>query len=148
MVILVGLFYYILNYTAWDDTFTPSAMSRTQPKLSGVKTNTVLIQVYTLAGLIAAFAAWVMIGRNGSISPASVNTDFNLQSITAAVIGGISPSAGAAQSSGTFFGTLIVGVMSMGLSMLGADPQVKVLLTGMIIIGAVVVDQWIRKVSG
>ena len=46
------------------------------------------------------------------------------------------------------FGALIVGVMSMGLNMLNADPQWKVLLTGGLIIAAVAVDQWIRKVSG
>ena len=45
-------------------------------------------------------------------------------------------------------GALIVGVVSMGLNMLGADPQWKVLLTGILIIGAVAIDQWIRKVSG
>ncbi len=101
-----------------------------------------------MAGLIAAVAAWVSIGRNGSISPSAVLTDFNLQSITAAVIGGISLFGGRGSILGTFFGTLIVGVMSMGLNMVGADPQWKVLLTGVLIVGAVLVDQWIRKVSG
>ncbi|TIT51571.1 MAG: ABC transporter permease, partial [Mesorhizobium sp.] len=48
---------------------------------------------------------------------------------------------------GTLFGAMIVGVVSMGLNMLGADPQWKVLLTGVLIIGAVAIDQWIRKVS-
>ncbi|RVC43747.1 ABC transporter permease, partial [Mesorhizobium sp. M4B.F.Ca.ET.088.02.2.1] len=48
---------------------------------------------------------------------------------------------------GTLFGAMIVGVVSMGLNMMGADPQWKVLLTGVLIIGAVAVDQWIRKVS-
>jgi fructose transport system permease protein len=148
MVLLVAAFYYILNYTAWGRHVYAVGDEPDAAELSGVKTNTILIQVYTLAGFIAALAAWVMIGRNGSISPASVNTDFNLQSITAAVIGGISLFGGRGSILGTFFGALIVGVMSMGLSMLGADPQVKVLLTGMLIIGAVVVDQWIRKVSG
>jgi fructose transport system permease protein len=148
MVLLVVLFYYILNHTAWGRHVYAVGDEPDAAELSGVKTNTVLIQVYTLAGLIAGFAAWVMVGRNGSISPASVNTDFNLQSITAAVIGGISLFGGRGSILGTFFGAPIVGVMSMGLSMLGADPQVKVLVTGMLIIGAVVVDQWIRKVSG
>ena len=46
------------------------------------------------------------------------------------------------------FGALIVGVVSMGLNMLGADPQWKVLLTGVLIISAVALDQWIRKVAG
>jgi fructose transport system permease protein len=65
-----------------------------------------------------------------------------------AVIGGISLFGGRGSILGTLFGALIVGVMSMGLNMMGADPQWKVLLTGVLIIAAVAVDQWIRQVSG
>ena len=116
-------------------------------KLSGIQTKKVLMAVYTLAGLIAAFAAWVSIGRNGSISPSAAVTDYNLQAITATVIGGISLFGGRGSILGTLFGAMIVGVVSMGLNMLGADPQWKVLLTGVLIIVAVAIDQWIRKVS-
>jgi len=112
------------------------------------RTNQVLLKTYTLAGLMAGLAAWVSIGRNGSISPSTVVTDFDLRAITGAVIGGISLFGGRGSFRGVLFGTLIVGVMSMGLNMLGADPQWKVLLTGILIIGAVAIDQWIRKVSG
>ena len=98
--------------------------------------------------LIAALAAWVSIGRNGSISPSAAVTDYNLQAITAAVIGGISLFGGRGSILGTLIGAMIVGVVSMGLNMLGADPQWKVFLTGVLIITAVAVDQWIRKVAG
>jgi fructose transport system permease protein len=49
---------------------------------------------------------------------------------------------------GAFFGALIVGVFELGLRMAGADPQWTFMLIGMLIIGAVTVDQWIRKVTG
>ena len=87
------------------------------------------------------------IGRNGSVSPSWAVTDYNLQAITATVIGGISLFGGRGSILGTLFGAMIVGVVSMGLNMLGADPQWKVFLTGVLIIGAVAIDQWIRKVS-
>ncbi len=63
------------------------------------------------------------------------------------MIGGISLFGGRGSILGTLFGAMIVGVVSMGLNMLGADPQWKVLLTGVLIIAAVAIDQWIRKVS-
>jgi fructose transport system permease protein len=63
------------------------------------------------------------------------------------VIGGISLFGGRGSILGTLFGAMIVGVVSMGRNMLGADPHWTVLLTGVLIIGAVAVDQWIRKVS-
>lgn len=147
MVLLVGLLYYILNYTAWGRHVYAVGDDPDAAQLSGVRVKRVLLAVYTLAGMIAAFAAWVSIGRNGSISPSAAVTDYNLQAVTATVIGGISLFGGRGSILGTLFGALIVGVVSMGLNMLGADPQWKVLLTGVLIIAAVAVDQWIRKVA-
>ncbi|RWO01715.1 ABC transporter permease [Mesorhizobium sp.] len=147
MVVLVLFLWYVLNHTAWGRHVYAVGDDPEAAKLSGIQTKKVLISVYTLAGLIAAFAAWVSIGRNGSISPSAAVTDYNLQAITATVIGGISLFGGRGSILGTLFGAMIVGVVSMGLNMLGADPQWKVLLTGVLIIGAVAIDQWIRKVS-
>ncbi len=147
MVLLVVLLWYVLNHTAWGRHVYAVGDDPEAAKLSGIQTRKVLLAVYTLSGVIAAFAAWVSIGRNGSISPSSAVTDYNLQAITATVIGGISLFGGRGSILGTLFGTMIVGVVSMGLNMLGADPQWKVLLTGVLIIAAVAIDQWIRKVS-
>ncbi|PZO76029.1 MAG: ABC transporter permease [Mesorhizobium amorphae] len=147
MVALVAVLWYVLNHTAWGRHVYAVGDDPEAAKLSGIQTKKVLIAVYTIAGLIAGFAAWVAIGRNGSISPSAAVTDYNLQAITATVIGGISLFGGRGSILGTLFGAMIVGVVSMGLNMLGADPQWKVLLTGVLIIGAVAVDQWIRKVS-
>lgn len=147
MVLLVLVLWYVLNHTAWGRHVYAVGDDPEAAKLSGIPTKKVLMAVYGLAGLIAAFAAWVAIGRNGSISPSWAVTDYNLQAITATVIGGISLFGGRGSILGTLFGAMIVGVVSMGLNMLGADPQWKVLLTGVLIIGAVGVDQWIRKVS-
>lgn len=148
MISLYVALWYMLNYTAFGRHIYAVGDDPDAADLSGIRTKQVLLKTYTLAGLIAGLAAWVSIGRNGSISPSTVVTDFNLQAITAAVIGGISLFGGRGSILGVLFGTLIVGVMSMGLNMLGADPQWKVLLTGVLIIGAVAIDQWIRKVSG
>lgn len=147
MVVLVAILWYVLNHTAWGRHVYAVGDDPEAAKLSGIQTKKVLMAVYAIAGLIAGFAAWVSIGRNGSVSPSAAVTDYNLQAITAAVIGGISLFGGRGSILGTLFGAMIVGVVSMGLNMLGADPQWKVLLTGVLIIGAVAVDQWIRKVS-
>ena len=147
MVILVIGLWYMLNHTAWGRHVYAVGDDPDAAELAGIRVNRTLIGVYTLAGVIAALAAWVAIGRNGSISPSWAVTDYNLQAITAAVIGGISLFGGRGSIMGTMFGALIVGVVSMGLNMLGADPQWKVLLTGVLIISAVGVDQWIRKVA-
>jgi fructose transport system permease protein len=147
MVLLVFVLWYALNHTAWGRHLYAVGDDPEAAKLSGIRTDRVLLGTYTLAGVIAALAAWVSIGRNGSISPSSAVTDYNLQAITATVIGGISLFGGRGSILGTLIGAMIVGVVSMGLNMLGADPQWKVFLTGVLIIAAVAVDQWIRKVA-
>jgi len=64
------------------------------------------------------------------------------------VIGGISLFGGRGSVLGMIFGGLIVGVFALGLRLIGTDPQWTYLLIGVLIIGAVTIDQWIRKVSG
>ncbi|HWU62083.1 MAG TPA: ABC transporter permease [Ensifer sp.] len=148
MVLLVIGLWIALNHTAWGRHLYAVGDDPDAAELAGIRTKRVLMSTYMLAGIIAALAAWVSIGRNGSISPSSAVTEYNLQSITAAVIGGISLFGGRGSILGTLIGAMIVGVVSMGLNMLGADPQWKVFLTGVLIITAVAVDQWIRKVAG
>ena len=148
MVLLVAVLWIALNHTAWGRHLYAVGDDPDAAELAGIRTKRVLMSTYMLAGIIAALAAWVSIGRNGSISPSSAVTEYNLQSITAAVIGGISLFGGRGSILGTLIGAMIVGVVSMGLNMLGADPQWKVFLTGVLIITAVAVDQWIRKVAG
>ena len=147
MILLYIALWFMLNHSAFGRHIYAVGDDPDAAELAGISTKKVLVAVYTLAGIIAGLAAWVSIGRNGSISPSTVVTDFNLQAITATVIGGISLFGGRGSILGVLFGTLIVGIMSMGLNMMNADPQWKVLLTGVLIIAAVAVDQWIRKVS-
>ena len=106
-----------------------------------------LIHIYMISGLICALAGWVLIGHIGSVSPTS-GQFANIESITAVVIGGISLFGGRGSILGMLFGALIVGVFGLGLRLLGTDPQWTFLLIGVLIIVAVAVDQWIRKISG
>ncbi|MBO9400153.1 ABC transporter permease [Shimia sp. R9_3] len=146
MVLLVVVLAYVLKHTAWGRHVYAVGDDPEAAELSGVNVKGVLISVYALAGLICAFAGWALIGRIGSVSPTSGQL-LNIESITAVVIGGISLFGGRGSILGTFFGALIVGVFTLGLRLAGADAQWTFLLIGALIIGAVAVDQWIRKVA-
>lgn len=147
MLVLVLVLAYVLRHTAWGRHVYAVGDDPDAAELSGVNVKRTLIQVYALAGVICAFAGWALIGRIGSVSPTSGQLA-NIESITAVVIGGISLFGGRGSIMGTLFGALIVGVFTLGLRLLGADAQWTFLLIGVLIIGAVAVDQWIRKVSG
>ncbi len=105
-----------------------------------------LLAVYSLSGVICALGAWVLIGRVGAISPTS-GGQANLDSITAVVIGGTSLFGGRGSIVGTLIGALIVGVFRNGLALSGLDALWQEFAVGILIIVAVGLDQWIRKVS-
>lgn len=146
MFLLVFLLWYVLNHTAWGRHVYAIGDDPDAAELSGVRVKRVLVQVYVLSGVICALAGWVLIGRLGSVSPTSGQLA-NIESITAVVIGGISLFGGRGSILGMIFGALIVGVFQLGLRMIGTDPQWTYLLIGVLIIAAVAIDQWIRKVA-
>ncbi|GLT08462.1 ABC transporter permease [Sulfitobacter sp. PR48] len=146
MLLLVLVLAYVLKHTAWGRHVYAVGDDAEAAELSGVNVRGTLISVYAIAGLICGFAGWALIGRIGSVSPTSGQL-LNIESITAVVIGGISLFGGRGSILGTFFGALIVGVFTLGLRLMGADAQWTFLLIGLLIIAAVAVDQWIRKVA-
>jgi fructose transport system permease protein len=146
LLLILGLA-YALRHTAWGRHVYAVGDDPEAAELSGVDTHKTLMSVYMLSGLICAFAGWALIGRIGSVSPTSGQLA-NIESITAVVIGGISLFGGRGSILGSLFGALIVGVFTLGLRLMGADAQWTFLLIGFLIIAAVAVDQWIRKVSG
>ena len=146
MVLLVALFLYILNNTAWGRHVYATGDDPDAARLSGIRVDRMLISIYAISGLVCGLAGWVLIGRLGSISPTS-GAEANIQSITAVVIGGTSLFGGRGSVVGTLIGALIVGVFAMGLRIWGTDPQYTQLTVGSLIILAVAADQWIRKVS-
>ncbi len=145
LVLMFGLS-YALRHTAWGRHVYAVGDDPEAAELSGVNVHRTLMSVYMLSGLICAFAGWALIGRIGSVSPTSGQLA-NIESITAVVIGGISLFGGRGSILGALFGALIVGVFTLGLRLLGADAQWTFLLIGLLIIAAVAVDQWIRKVA-
>ena len=146
MVLIFAVLWFMLNKTAWGRHVYAVGDDKNAAELAGIRTDKVLLSVYVLAGFICAIAGWASVGRVGSISPQSFY-EGNLSSITAVVIGGISLFGGRGSIMGALFGALIVGVFQSGLRLAGVDVLWQVFATGWLIILAVALDQWIRKVS-
>jgi fructose transport system permease protein len=146
MVVLFIVFAYILRHTAWGRHVYAVGDDAEAARLAGVRRDRVLLSVYVVAGLICAVAAWMLIGRIASASP-QAGTTANLDSITAVVIGGTSLFGGRGLVMGTLIGALIVGVLRNGLTLSGVDVLWQDFAVGVLIIAAVAIDQWIRKVK-
>ena len=146
VVVLALVVAFILSQTSWGRHVYAVGNDVEAARLVGIRVDRVLLSVYTVAGLIYGITAWVQIGRSGTASPNAI-VDANLESITAVVIGGTSLFGGRGAIVGTILGALIVGVFRIGLSLAGVDDQWRVLATGLLVIVAVSIDQWIRKVK-
>ncbi len=146
MLVLFAGFFYALRQTAWGKHVYATGDDSEAARLAGIRTGRVLLSVYAVAGLLYAIGAWVLIGRLASASP-NVGADFNLDSITAVVLGGTSLFGGRGSVIGTLVGALIVGVFRNGLALAGVDVLWQVFAVGVLVIVAVSIDQWIRKVK-
>jgi fructose transport system permease protein len=146
MLLLFAAFYYALGSTAWGKHVYATGDDAEAARLAGIRTDRVLLSVYVVAGAIYAIGAWVLIGRLASASP-NVGTEYNLSSITAVVIGGTSLFGGRGIVLGTLVGALIVGVFQNGLQLAGVDVVWQGFAIGLLVLLAVAIDQWIRKVK-
>jgi fructose transport system permease protein len=146
MIAMAVFAWYMLTRTAFGRHIYATGDDEEAARLAGIRTDRTLIAVYTIAGLICAIAGWVLIGRIGAVSPQAGGTA-NLDAITAVVIGGTSLFGGRGSIVGTLIGALIVGVFRNGLALAGVDVLWQEFTVGLLIIIAVAIDQWIRKVS-
>jgi fructose transport system permease protein len=149
-VILLVLLYIVLGFalrtSSWGRHLYATGDDADAASLAGISTRRVLLSAYVVAGLCVGVAAWIVCGRVGGGDP-NAGVNYNLLSITAVVIGGTSLFGGRGAVVGTLIGALIVQTFNSGLALAGVDPNYQVLATGILVILAVSVDQWIRRVK-
>ena len=143
MLLLFAVFFYSLSRTAWGKHVYATGDDIEAARLAGIRTGHVLFSVYTVAGLLYAVGAWILMGRLASASP-NVGVEYNLDSITAVVLGGTSLFGGRGLVLGTLVGALIVGVFRNGLTLMGVPSVYQILITGILVILAVTTDQLSR----
>src|ERR1700724_752284 len=144
MFCLYLLVWYLLTQTAWGRHASAIVTNRKAARLVGIPVQARLLSVYTFAGLLYGIGAWLALGRIANADPNALQ-NANLDSITAVVIGGTSLFGGRGSLWGTLIGTLIVSVLRNGLTLTGIDPLWQDLVTGILVISAVALDQISRR---
>ena len=112
---------------------------REAARLSGVPIKKIEIIVFTLSGALAAFAGLVLCSRMYSGQP-SVGSGYELDAIAACVLGGTSMTGGKGRISGTVFGAMVIGIISNGLNLIGVSSYWQLIIKGLIIACAVLLD--------
>jgi fructose transport system permease protein len=144
MLALYWLAWFLLRNSASGRHVYAVGNAPEAARLTGIATNKVLVGVYTLAGALYGIAALLSVARTGVGDPQAGQTD-NLDSITAVVLGGTSLFGGRGIIIGSLIGALIVGVFRNGLTLMGVPSVYQILITGILVILAVSLDQLSQK---
>jgi len=144
MFVLYLLTWFVLRQTAAGRHVYAVGNNPEAARLTGINTQGLLLLVYTMAGLFYGVAALILVARTKVGDPNAGQTD-NLSTITAVVLGGTSLFGGRGAILGTLVGVLIVGVFRNGLQLVGVSSVYQILVTGILVILAVTVDQLARR---
>jgi ribose transport system permease protein len=115
-------------------------------RLSGINTTAWKIGIYSMSGAFFGLGGVVMASRIASAQP-SLGVGYEMDAIAAAVIGGASLSGGEGSILGTLIGAFIITVLTNGLRILSVPQEWQMVVTGLIVIGAVYLDIVRRKVK-
>jgi ribose transport system permease protein len=139
MVVLIVLFIILLNKTRFGTYIYAVGGNRESAHLSGVPIKKVEIMVYTISGFLSAFAGLVLCSRMYSGQP-SIGQGYEMDAIAACVLGGVSMAGGVGRISGAIFGVIIIGIISNGLNLMNVSSYWQLVVKGLIIAIAVLID--------
>ncbi|EHK69939.1 MULTISPECIES: ABC transporter permease [Pseudomonadaceae] len=143
-LVVAVIFHIALRYTKYGKYTYAIGGNMQAARISGINVKKHLIIVYSIAGLLAGLAGVVASAR-AATGQAGMGMSYELDAIAAAVIGGTSLAGGVGRITGTVIGALILGTMASGFTFLGVDAYVQDIIKGLIIVVAVVIDQYRNK---
>lgn len=143
-IALAILFHAIMTYTRYGKHCYAIGSNEQAARMSGINVTHHKVLVFAMAGMLAALAAIVLSSKNLT-AQAGMGVMYELDAIAMAVIGGVSLQGGRGSILGTVLGALIFGVIISGFTFLRLDAYYQEMVKGVIIVAAVVLDQWRQR---
>ena len=137
-------FFFLESKTVFGKYAFAIGGNKNAATLSGIKSNRLVLSIYTLVGTMAGLSGVIMASRLGAGDP-NVGNGFEFDCIVAIVLGGTSVAGGSGSVIGMAIGALIVGFLSNGLNLLGVGTFYQTVFKGVILVGAVLLDSLIKK---
>jgi ribose/xylose/arabinose/galactoside ABC-type transport system permease subunit len=144
MILVLAASHFILNNTSMGSYLYATGGNEEAARLSGIKVSRIKVWVYVLSGIASGIAGLVLAARLGSAQP-NTGVGFELDAIAAVVLGGTSLMGGKGGIWGTLIGTFIIGVLNNGFNLLNVSPYYQLIAKGIIIIIAVLFDQFLKR---
>ena len=145
LLAVYGLVFFIARYTRFGRFIYAAGSNAEAAKLSGINLGRVILVTYALSGLFCGVGAMIEAARLGTVQPAGGN-GYELLAIGAVVIGGTSLFGGEGNVIATLIGALLETTIRNGLNLLGVNAFWQYVVNGAVIIAAVAVDQWRRRI--
>lgn len=139
---LVGVF--ILNFTYFGRYFYALGGNEEATRLSGVNVSRMKLLVYSLCGFMAGVAGVIMLSRINSGQPNS-GSGFELDVVTAVVLGGVSISGGEGKLGGVLIGAFIMGILSNGMIIMSVGEYYQLVIKGAVLLAAVGFDRMAKR---
>lgn len=139
LLAMVLLSYVLMNYTKFGRRIVAIGGNEKNAFLSGIKVDRYKIIVYAISGFFCAVAAIIFSARIDSIT-ANAGTGYETNALTAAIIGGVTFDGGKGTISGAFLGCILMGVISNAMNILQVETYIQTIITGGIIVCAVVLS--------
>jgi len=136
--------YFVWHHTVYGKSLYATGGNPGTAYLAGVKVNQIKLSAYIISGMLAGLGGMVRTARVMSVSYSSYD-GLELESIAAAVIGGMSLFGGKGSILGVVLGAFIIGVITNGMTILGANPFLEATVLGALVIVAVGIDYWRRR---
>lgn len=147
MVVLFVAFYFLATRTSYGRSVYAVGGNARAAALSGVNVQRVRIAVFAMDGLMAALLGIVFVGRLAS-GNAGAASGLEFDTIAAVVIGGASLSGGRGSMIGTVLGVLFITVIGNGLVLMDVNSNLQGVFRGVLIVGAVIINQWVMSRRG
>lgn len=132
--LLLSVFVY--NYTPFGNYVRATGGNRIAAKYTGINTDKITIAVFAISGFLSGVAGLMMVARINSGRP-EVGADFNLDAVTAVILGGTRLFGGKGSIVNSLIGALIIGVITNALVILGIQSNIQMIIKGAIVIAAV-----------
>ncbi len=146
-ILVVAAGQIVLARTLFGRNLVAIGSNERAVRLAGVDTAPAKIAVFALVGLLTGLGSLFYTSRLGSSDP-NAGIGMELSAIAAVVIGGTSLMGGRGSVVSSFLGVLIIATLDSGLAQVGANEPTKRVVTGSVIIIAVVLDAWRRRLAG
>jgi ribose transport system permease protein len=145
--LVIGAGQVVLSRTVFGRHLIAIGTNEQAVRLAGINPRPPKIAVFALLGLLTGLGAVFYTARLGSSDP-NAGVGLELSAIAAVVIGGTSLMGGRGSVLNSFFGVLIIATLEAGLAQVGAREPTKRIITGLVIVAAVVLDAWRHHLAG